>query len=215
MTGIVREMNLSRPLEVVSPAVDGDVLTVLAHAEGGFTGRAIHQRLPAGLRTVQLALDRLVRQGVVIRETVGNAHLYRLNDEHLATRSIVDLASLRLRLLAELRAQIDGWEIQAGAAALFGSAARGEMGADSDLDLLVVRPDSVDPDDELWRAQLTELARAATAWTGNDARIVEYGEEELTGNTSDSLLQEAAFEGVDLAGSLRSLVRRKHGRARR
>lgn len=206
-------MNLARPLEVISPAIDGDVLTVLARGDRGLTGRAIHQRVPAALRTVQLALDRLVGQGVVIRESVGNSHLYRLNGEHLATPWIVKLASLRLQLLAALREQVETWEIQPTAVVLFGSAARGEMAVESDLDLLLVRPPLVDPDDERWRDQLAGLARAATAWTGNDARIVEYGEGELAGSTSEPVLHEAAFEGIDIVGSLRAVLRGRRARA--
>ena len=206
-------MNLARPLEVISPAVDGDVLTVLAGGQGGLTGRAIHQRVPAALRTVQLALDRLVRQGVAVRESIGNSHLYRLNDEHLATPWILGLAALRLQLVAALREQIETWEIQPIAVVLFGSAARGDMTVTSDLDLLLVRASLIDPDDERWRGQLAELARSATAWTGNDARIVEYCEGELTGTTSEPMIHEAAFEGIDIVGSLRTVLRRNRNRA--
>lgn len=206
-------MNFARPLEVVSPAVDGDVLAVLAGGRQGLTGRRVHELVPAALRTVQLALDRLVKQGVVVRESVGNAHLYRLNEEHLATPWIVKLASLRLQLIEALREAIETWETQPAAAVLFGSVMRGDATTESDLDLLLVRPHAVGPDDERWRAQLTDLSRSASAWTGNDARIVEYGERELTGNTSEPMIHDAAYEGIDLVGSLRAVLRRRRARA--
>jgi hypothetical protein len=44
----------------------------------------------------------------------------------------------------------------------------------SDIDLLVVRPDTVDADDPQWRTQLDGLASSVTAWTGNDTRILEF-----------------------------------------
>lgn len=200
-------MNLSRPLEVVSPAVDGDVLAVLAGGDRQLTGRAIHERVPASLRTVQLALARLVRQGVVVRETLGNAHLYRLNEEHLATRWIVGLASLRLQLIEALRTRIAQWTFPPAAAALFGSVARGDAGPESDLDFLLVRPSEIEADDDVWRRQCVALEEAATAWTGNDARIVEYSEAELRGRVPEPMIREAALEGIDLYGSLRSLLR--------
>lgn len=94
---------------------------------------------------------------------------------------------------------------------LFGSAARGDGGTDSDLDLLVVRPD--DADDETWEAQLYESGTRILAATGNRAawfvttpadlrRAVKAGEPSiaecrrdnvhLAGRRLDQLLREAA-----------------------
>lgn len=58
---------------------------------------------------------------------------------------------------------------------LFGSAARGEGGVESDIDLFVVRPEDVDEEDPGWRAQLAELERAGTSWTGNHVAVAEVG----------------------------------------
>lgn len=54
---------------------------------------------------------------------------------------------------------------------LFGSAARGDGSETSDIDIAVVRADSVDPDDADWSSQLVELSDAVTRWTGNDASV--------------------------------------------
>lgn len=56
-------MDLSRPLTVIVPTVDADVLAVLARATASFTGRQVHQI--AGRhseRGVRIALDRLHRR---------------------------------------------------------------------------------------------------------------------------------------------------------
>lgn len=200
-------MDFTRPLRALLPSADADVLAALAAADVALSGRAVARAAGLSIRGAQLGLGRLVRQGVVVQERTGSAHLYRLNQQHLATPWISGLVSLRLQLIARLRETIAEWRIKPRAAVLFGSVARGEGGADSDLDILVVRAANVDADDELWRTQIIELERAATAWTGNDARVAEYDERELTGSSRDPLLDEAAFEGIDLHGSIRRLLR--------
>jgi hypothetical protein len=62
-------VNLVRPLEVVTPTVDGDVLAVLADAATAFTAGQVHHL--SGRRTVdgiRNALNRLAEQGVVRSE---------------------------------------------------------------------------------------------------------------------------------------------------
>lgn len=206
-------MDFSKPLSSLAPSADASVLGVLAQAEASLTGRGVARATGLSLRTVQVALARLVRQGVILRETGGSAHLYRLNREHLAAPSIDALASLRLLLIDRLREALAGWRVPPAAAVLFGSIARGEESVDSDLDILIVRARGIDAENERWRAQLLELERAATAWTGNDTRILEYMERELTGSAPDPLLHEAASEGIELRGSLRRLLRPRRSRA--
>jgi hypothetical protein len=97
---------------------------------------------------------------------------------------------------------------------LFGSVARGEAGAESDLDLLVVRDARTDEDAPGWCEQLANLERDATAWSGNAARIVEYGEEDLTDAAVRDVLVEALLEGrlrkaeqfLDVAAMVRDLA---------
>ena len=62
---------------------------------------------------------------------------------------------------------------------MFGSAARGDGDTSSDVDLLMVDPDDIDPEDPRWRQQLHEFASAVERWTGNHAGISEIGEKEL------------------------------------
>lgn len=203
-------MDLQRPLRVVTPTLDGDVLSVLARAEVSLTGRAVQRAIgSASTRGVQLVLARLVGQGIVRREESGHAHLYRLNRDHLAASSIEVLASLRLQLIDRLRDSVRDWNVRPAAAVLFGSAARGEAAEASDIDLLLVRPSGCDEDDSAWREQVARLEASTIAWTGNDTRVLEYGEDEAIALASTELvLRSAAEEGVELIGSLRLLRRR-------
>jgi len=78
---------LSHPFSTVCPGARGGVLTVLAHTEKPLTGRTVASLAQprASLRTIQIALNDLVLNGVVLREQVGRAHLYTLNRDHLTT----------------------------------------------------------------------------------------------------------------------------------
>jgi predicted nucleotidyltransferase len=197
-------MDFAHPFRLVSPTLDGDVLTVLAGADEEFSGRRIHRLLGHGSEAgVRKAVERLVDQGVVLRIQAGRAKLYRLNRRHLGAPGIELLAAVRTELIARLREAIAGWQVAPRCAALFGSAARGEAGPGSDLDLLVVRPADIEEEAPPWREQLASLERDATAWTGNDARIVELAEGELVG--AERLLEQVLDEGIELAGPLRLL----------
>lgn len=198
-------MNLQRPFQIVAPTLDGDVLTLLARADRALTGRAIQRECGASNSGVQRALEHLVSEGIVLREPAGRAYLYRLNRDHLAAPAIEGLASLRLVLIERLREHIAAWALPPAAATLFGSTARGDSDSHSDLDLLVVRPAEIDPDDDAWRAQLSALEQTATRWTGNDARVLEFSTDELA--RDEPVLDAAASEGIELHGSLRRLLR--------
>jgi predicted nucleotidyltransferase len=208
-------MNLQRPFRTVTPTLEGDVLTVLARADTAFTGREVHRRIgTASHRGVQVALGRLITQGIVTRERAGRSNLYRLNRNHLAAPFIEGIASLRLQLIHEMREAIAAWELQPVVAALFGSVARGEADEDSDIDILLIRPAEADAEDDLWREQVRTLEDSTAAWSGNDARTLEYAEDELPElRTAEPVVREIVEEGIALAGSLavlRTQARRQH-----
>jgi predicted nucleotidyltransferase len=202
-------MDFRHPLRVVTPTLDGDVLRVLAGTHGGLTGREIGRltgsKAHEGTRRV---LERLVTQGIVLRDPVGRAYSYQLNRDHLAASHIEGLAALRLELVARLRQRIGQWSVNPVLAVLFGSAARGEADPTSDIDLLVIRPAKIDPDSDKWRQQLVDLETSTTAWTGNDTRMLEYGEDELrTGVRRERVFRDVMAEGIELYGDLNILRR--------
>src|SRR3954471_17110464 len=202
-------MDFRRPLRAVTPTLDGDVLAVLAGAEAEFTGRDVHQLVRHGSeRGVRNALDRLAEQGVVTSRAAGRAKLYGLNREHLAAPWVEGLTRMRSELLARLSETVESWELRPVLALVFGSVARGDASEESDLDLLVVRPAGVRPDSSVWEAQLAGLERSATAWTGNDARVLELDERELHQQAAtEPAVLEAARDGVVFFGSQRQIRR--------
>src|SRR5690625_1476595 len=97
-------MQLQHPLGVITPTVDGDVLTVLAGATSTFTSGDV-LRLAAGNWSrsgIRKSLDRLVTQGVVDVVTVGAGYAFSLNRDHLAAPYIIGIAHLRSELLDRL-----------------------------------------------------------------------------------------------------------------
>jgi predicted nucleotidyltransferase len=205
-------MDFRHPLTVVTPTLDGDVLAVLAGADEEFSGRHIHQLLRRGSENgVRNAAERLVEQGVVVSRRAGQANLYRLNRAHLAAPYVEGLAGLRAQLVDRLRSTTADWSVAPRSVLLFGSVARAEAGPSSDLDLLVIRRSQVEEDDDRWRKQLALLEDIATALTGNEAQVIEYGEGELEHHGVRGVVEEALKEGIELYGS-RLSVRRLLGK---
>jgi hypothetical protein len=206
-------MQLNKPLATVTPTLDGDVLAVLATHDVTFTTGQIHRMLQEfseeGIRKV---LTRLVTQGVVIGDRVGNAFAYRLNSEHLAAGPIRELARLSNTLLSCIESHLDSWEEVPVYAAVFGSAATGSMTLHSDIDLFLVRRD--DAADGVWEIQVQGLVAKVAGWTGNDARVVEYTVESLHAAKLEPMVREVADHGLTVAGTRAWLVKQIGMRSR-
>ncbi|HEY7147019.1 MAG TPA: nucleotidyltransferase domain-containing protein [Streptosporangiaceae bacterium] len=192
-------MQLNRPLATITPTLDGDVLAVLARLDAAVTTGQLHRMLDSyseeGIRKV---LRRLHRQGVVHSDRIGNAYSYRLNREHLAAGPIVELATLGQTLLRRLEERLSNWLYRPVYAAVFGSAARGTMNENSDLDLLLVRAD--DTPSDIWDEQVADLSADASRWTGNDTRPLEYAVSDLAEVRAEQVLHDVLNEGITLAG---------------
>jgi predicted nucleotidyltransferase len=84
--------------------------------------------------------------------------------------------------------------------AVFGSAAHGTMREDSDIDLLLIRPDQCDRN--RWDDLVGELTTSVTSWTGNDARVLEFTELEVRQNgRNEPVLADVRDNGLTVAGS--------------
>ena len=192
-------MDFRRPLRVVTPTLDADVLGVLARADVEMSGREIQRLAGHGSHQgIRNAADRLTQQGIVLRRAAGGAHLYRLNRDHLAARLIEEMGDLTSQFVQRLRMTIGAWTIAPTAAVLFGSVPTGGAADTSDIDLLIIRASSCDPDSPQWQAQLLQLEEQATSWTGNDARIIEYDENEVVNGRADDVVREALQSGIPL-----------------
>lgn len=199
-------MQLNRPFATVTPTLDGDVLTILATHDATFTTGQIHRILDGfseeGIRKV---LGRLVLQGVVLADRVGNAFTYRLNAEHLAAEPIKALARLTSTFFTRLEQYLDEWHEPPAYAAVFGSAATGEMTLHSDVDIFLVR--GRDATESIWSHHVGELTTAVTRWTGNDARVVEFTIDEVRCAGAEPMVRDVVDHGLTVAGSRAWLVK--------
>jgi predicted nucleotidyltransferase len=205
-------MDLSQPFAVVSPTLDGPVLAVLAGTSRPLSARDVARLVHRGSWSgVRRTLHRLAAQGIAHVEPAGTAQLYTLNRSHLAAPAVEMLTSLRARLVERLRETIAAWSVPPMHASLFGSAARGDGDADSDIDLFIVRSRKTAEDDKAWRQQLDDLARDVLAWTGNHAGISEIGATEVARAVRTPAGRALQTDGIHLTGTpLRRLARGAH-----
>jgi predicted nucleotidyltransferase len=208
-------MDLTSPIRSVVPSAHGDVLAVLARSGQPLTGRGV-AALTGGQRSVKgvnLALRRLVAAGIVLVEDHPPAKLYRLNRRHLAADAIVALADLRPRLIEAMCAALAGWDRPPAGAWLFGSAARGDGGVGSDIDVLLVRTDDIDTEDPQWSAQVELFSEDVLAWSGNRCAVVEYSDAEFSRLMAgdERLARDLRNDGIRLTA--RRLAPRRAGTA--
>lgn len=196
-------MLLHDPMKVVSSGLDAEVLGVLAGTHAPLSGPTIAGLLGDRSREgVRLVLNRLTEQGIVLAERAGGAFTYRLNIDHLAAPAILHLAHLRHLLIDKVRERLAHWDCAPQFAAFFGSAFQGEMRPDSDIDLLIVRPDDIDSDDARWTDQTHTLAHDGYRWTGNELSIFELSYTETLDEAlaEGSTVQAIAREGICVHG---------------
>jgi predicted nucleotidyltransferase len=172
-------MDVSHPYRVISHPLDGAVLHVLTGTTQGISGRRVAELSGNAQEGVRKALRRLAEVGIVEQQEAGNAILYSFNRRHLAAPAVEQLTDLRRALLTRLAETLSAWTSPPLHASLFGSAARGDGDSSSDIDLFVVRPDSVEADDRAWREQIERLPGEVRDWTGNHANVVEVPESAL------------------------------------
>lgn len=212
-------MDLSNPINAVIPSLDGEVLIVLARTTRPLTGRQIAGLTHRGSQSgVRLTLIRLEEQGVVLAESAGRSMLYRANRDHLLWSAVEPLLhaaestvhTLQKRILNVLSSSLDSQMLSETTVALFGSLARGSSTVHSDVDLVVVFPDSVE--DERGRAAIDLVTEGVFRWTGNQCNVFLATGERLSQMVSQgdpmivSWARDAVtFNGPDLGGQLLSL----------
>jgi predicted nucleotidyltransferase len=180
-------MDLESPLRTLASPVEAEALRVLAGADTEFTAPQV-QRLaesasPFGIRK---ALQRLADSGLVIADRYGNTQ---------TIEAAVDARSRLLDKIEGLVRQEEGVD-----AYLYGSIARRESSPDSDVDVLLVFPDSYDNEEIIDIAY--GLSISIEGWTGNHGHINNVTRSGLADmvRRRDSLVESLQSEAIPLIG---------------
>jgi predicted nucleotidyltransferase len=162
-------VDLSHPITSITSPMTGLVLEVLAGTTRPLSASDIGRLVPERSRQgAAKALARLEEQGLVNADRRTSATYYTANREHLAWPAIQQLVGLRGTIRDRLVEEIAPWRVRAVHASMFGSAARGDADASSDIDLLLVRHERLSAQDEAaWEEQLHALRDRFRLLTGN------------------------------------------------
>lgn len=103
------------------------------------TGREAARQAEVSPSQAIVALGQLESSGVAFREVAGRSHVWRLSEEHVLTPLVRSLFETESRAMSQLRTELKAalTGLPVGRAVLFGSIARGDERATSDIDLLV------------------------------------------------------------------------------
>lgn len=176
------------------PGARGATLAILLRTGMPMTGRRIHAlvRDHHSLGAVQQALRDLQALGLITTESVGRAGLHHINEAHDAITPLRSLVSPIDMLAHVVQESSQGVE----AVIVFGSVARGEARADSDIDLAVIAPDS-------WNGR-ADLEDAVLRRIGNECDVLHFTPEEFTRSPSERepVVGEIIRDGIPLVGTL-------------
>lgn len=153
--------------------------------------RELARELGRSATIVGQELDRLERTGILKSERIGRARRYRVDDQSPIASEVRSLVQKTIGVEARIRdaiADLPGIE----EAFLYGSYARGDERATSDLDLFVIGP----VDQERLSERLAEVEREL----GRDVNVASYGRGEFERlRMNGDLFIERVFEGSRVA----------------
>jgi predicted nucleotidyltransferase len=191
-------MDVSMPITTVVPSLDGPVLAALATTATPMGLATVHARAARGSKSgVRSVLLRMVEEGLVLEVPGG----YVLNGDHIAMPAVELLATLHGELTSRIRAAVDDWPTRPELVGMFGSAARRDGDAGSDIDVLVVSDDP-DLDD-----RVDDLAERIRRWTGNRAQVIGQTTKEIARlrRAKEPILSEWARDLVVIVGERTAL----------
>jgi DNA-binding MarR family transcriptional regulator len=172
-------VDFRRPVEAVIPGVQGRILAVLAETTAELNLRTVARLADVSPAQASRVLQDLVALGLVERWEAPPSALFSLVEDNVAARAVRALSRSREAVLEELGALARQMDPSPISAVVFGSLARGEADALSDVDAVLVRPAGVDEDDELWASSSDAWRTSVRRLTGNAVQVLEIGEIEV------------------------------------
>ena len=194
-------MHFSEPFGGVIQGARGAVLAVLLRTNAPLTGRQIHALVSPdfSLWSVQQALKSLTWLGVVDTQALGRAGVHTINEDHFFVAPLRALLDPIAALTSTLREAV-GHQVET--VVVFGSIARGEATAASDVDLAVIASAGWD--------RSTDVEDVVRTRFGNDCDVIVFTPEEFSrlASASEPVVAEILAEGVALVGSIPPAAKR-------
>jgi len=166
-----------RPVQAVIPGAQGRILAVLGETSAELNLRTISRLSGVSLAHASRIMPVLVDLGVVGRREAPPSALFQFIPENVASRAITALTCTRKIVLKELEVAASQIDPAPLSVIVFGSLARGQADSASDIDVLVVRPRSVDEDDDAWHRGLDGWRKHARLVAGNRVEVLEVDED--------------------------------------
>jgi predicted nucleotidyltransferase len=166
------QVDYSQPVEAVIPGATGRLLAALARVEAEVPVSILASIAGVGRTRASGIIGELSDLGIVERREVGRTVLVSLARHSVAGELIDRLAHLGSEVIARLRALASELEPAPETVLVFGSFARGEADANSDLDVLAVRSPAADP--EKWATALSVFAEQARELAGSPVQVLDY-----------------------------------------
>lgn len=159
----------------------------------------------AGVSPAQASrvLPDLVRLGLVERREAPPSALFAMVVDNIAARAVRALSRSREVVLEELGTLAGQLDPAPASVIVFGSFARGEADASSDLDVVFVRPAEVGEDDERWSAAVDAWRAAARRLTGNPVEVLDVAQGDVSRRlrSRKPLWADVIRDGITVHGS--------------
>jgi predicted nucleotidyltransferase len=207
-------VDFGAPVEAIIPDAQGKILGALARTTGELSTRALADLSGVSIAHTARTVRRLVDLGIVERRLAPPTALLKLARHHLAAHAILSLADLRHTFEEELRESALRLDPPPTAVVLFGSFARGEDDAASDVDVLVVRPRVIDEDEPRWVESMAQWESHVQEVSGNALNRIEVAQVEVPSllQSRRPLWQAIRREGTVLQGlPFAELIALEHG----
>jgi len=191
-----------QPIETLIPGVQGRVLGALARTETEMTIRTVARLADVSPQQASVVIAELVSMGLVARREAGSSALVCLDRENEAARVVIALSRLRESVMGRLSELAHAISPPPESLIVFGSFARSETIATSDLDVLAIRAKEVAADDNEWIDALGVWERTARRIVGNPVNIMVFSVDEVPAllRRRSGPWRTIANEGVVLVG---------------
>jgi predicted nucleotidyltransferase len=146
MSTIVLEMSTQNGLaDLLFGRTRGAILALLyGHADQSFYTRQIAREVDVSVGAVQRELESLSKVGLIVRTSVGSQVFYHANRDAFVFREMQGLVNKTIGVFSVLRSALQPLAKRVLAAFVYGSVAREQETAQSDVDLMVVGKATLD-----------------------------------------------------------------------